>query len=428
MKTKSAYLILITLFFLAVVFLAFNRHSKHDAYSYRSEIFADRAGYYVYLPALFIYGFKAENFPQEVDNKTGNGFKLDHESNKVITKYPYGVALLQLPFFLLAHLLSLLMNYNASGFTFLYQKSVDVAAVFYLTLGLLALFSIIKRQFSFKVSFITVATVFLGTNLFYYATLDTGMSHVYSFAMFSVYLLFLSDRRKLHGQQVKQGVLLGLVAAVIIMLRPINLLFIVFSFFLFPSVYKDKIREGDVRFFVSFFLAGFTVILPQILYWHYLSGSFIYYSYGNETFSHLADPQFIALFLAPNNGHILYNPVFLVFVTGILIMINDKQKNGLVIGLLLLTLSYLVSSWWMYYFGCGFANRNFTEYYALLAFPLAYLLNKPKKKAVQAVLYILLLIFSIYNIKMALSFDGCWYGTSNWDWNMYLHWLFNAPS
>jgi len=93
-----------------------------------------------------------------------------------------------------------------------------------------------------------------------------------------------------------------------------------------------------------------------------------------------------------------------------------------------LVLSYLISAWWMYYFGCGFANRNFTEYYAVLALPLAYLINKLKRKSLQSALYFLLLVFSIYNIKMALSFDGCWYGTGNWDWNMYLHWLLNPPS
>ncbi len=428
MKKKTIYFAFLALFFLAVVFLAFNRHSKYGPYHYRSEIFADRAGYYIYLPALFIYHFQPEKLPKDADRKTGNGFRLDLANNKIITKYPYGVALLQTPFFLMAHILSILTGQKADGFTFLYQKSVDVASVFFLILGLFALFRIFRKQYSLKISFITLGTVFLGTNLFYYSIMDTGMSHVYSFSMFSLYLLFLSDWEKMPGQQIKQGILLGLVAAVILILRPINLLFILFTFFLYPDIFREKLRSRKIWFIVAFFLTGFVVILPQMIYWHYLSGSFIHYSYGNETFTHLADPQLAALFFAPNNGHLLYNPVFLVFVTGVVLMIFDKKREGLVTGLLLLVLSYLISAWWMYYFGCGFANRNFTEYYAVLALPLAYLINKPKRKSLQSVLYFLLLVFSIYNIKMALSFDGCWYGTGNWDWNMYLHWLLNPPS
>ena len=425
---KKLQIILFILLTFALLFLAFNRHSKYKEYHYRSEIFADKAGYYVYLPALFIYNFKASEFPENIDQKVGNGFQIDSINNKVITKYTYGVALMQLPFFILAHFTSLVTGFDSNGFTFLYQKSVDVASIFYLLSGLYFLFILLKQRFSLKVSLITMLTVFLGTNLFYYSVIETGMSHVYSFSMFSVYLLLLSYHNKFIRQQLKFGLLLGLFAGIIVMLRPLNILFILFSFLLIPNVFKNKSFVNYPILILSFAFAGFLTILPQMLYWNFISGSFLYYSYGSESFSNIANPQILELFLAPNNGHVLYNPIFLLFVAGIILMIINKDRNGWIIGILILVLSYLISSWWIYNFGCGFANRNFAEYYALLAFPLAYLLNKPKARSIQAGVYLLILIFSIYNIKMALSFDGCWYGIGNWDWRMYMHWLLNAPS
>jgi hypothetical protein len=426
--SRKLQVIAFVLFAGFMLFLSFNRHSKADVYNYRSEIFADKAGYYVYLPASFIYGFKADEFPTNVDEKTGNGFQLDTAGNKVITKYTYGVALMQFPFFMLAHLVSLATSNDANGFTFLYQKSVDVAAVFYLFIGLFALFKFLKKKFSFFLSFISVASILAGTNLFYYSIIETGMSHVYSFSMFSIYLLLHSEKEHFTKKQIKYGLLLGILAGIIIMIRPLNVLFVLFSFFLIPDVFTKRFFKNYSNFSITFIIAGICIVVPQLIYWNYVSGSPVYYSYGDESFSNLLSPMFLEVFFAANSGHILYNPIFLIFLSGILWMIIDKQRYGWVAGILIVVLSYLISSWWIYNFGCGFANRNFVEYYAVLAVPFAYLLSKPKPKAIQFGIYILIVIFSIYNIKMALSFDGCWYGNGNWDWSMYLHWLQNAPN
>lgn len=419
---------LLVAFSLFMLFISFNRHSKYKTFNYRNEIFADRAGYYVYLPALFNYGFKADSFPKNIDSKTGNGFRLDSISNKVVTKYTYGVALLQTPFFLLAHGTSLMTVSETDGFSFLYQKSIDVAAIFYLVLGLLALFKLLNKKFSPVVSFITVATILAGTNLFYYSVIDTGMSHVYSFSMFAIYLYTLAMHNQFKNKQIKYGLLLGVLVGIIVMLRPLNLLFVMSSFALFPAIFSWQFLKQHTKLVVIFLIAGFVMIIPQLFYWYYLSESPIYYSYAGESFTNIFSPKISEVLFAPNNGHILYNPIFLVCLFGVIWMIIDQQRYGWVTAALLVVIVYVISSWWIYSFGCGFANRNFVEYYSLLALPLAYLINKPKQKSIQSGLYILILLFVIYNIKMSISFDGCWYGKGDWDWSMYIHWLLNSPS
>jgi hypothetical protein len=92
---KISFLTFILGFF---IFLSLNRHSKSGIQNYHSEIWADKAGYYIYLPAFFIYNFQVDGLPAEIDKKTGNGFIV--RDGKIITKYTYGVALLQAPFFI----------------------------------------------------------------------------------------------------------------------------------------------------------------------------------------------------------------------------------------------------------------------------------------------------------------------------------------
>ena len=139
LKPKLKIFLLFLLVYALFSFISLNRHSKSKIYTYHSELWADKAGYNVYLPALFIYDFDAAKFPDSLDYKVGNGFILDTSTKKIITKYPYGVSLLQSPFWLIAHGLS----ENKDGYSLPYQKAIDFAGCFYLTLGLFFLFFIL---------------------------------------------------------------------------------------------------------------------------------------------------------------------------------------------------------------------------------------------------------------------------------------------
>ena len=103
---------------------------------------SDKAGYYVYLPALFLYEFNSSKFPTKVDSLTGDGFHLNLKNNKVQSKYPVGVAVLVSPFFILAHAYSVLTDKVADGFSIPYQNAIDIAGVFYLLLCLFKLLNI----------------------------------------------------------------------------------------------------------------------------------------------------------------------------------------------------------------------------------------------------------------------------------------------
>jgi hypothetical protein len=92
--------IVFILLFGLLLFVSLNRHSRHPRFDYHSQIYADKAGYQVYLPATFYYDWDASQMPAGIDSLVGSGFSII--DNKVHTKYPVGVAVMQLPFFALA--------------------------------------------------------------------------------------------------------------------------------------------------------------------------------------------------------------------------------------------------------------------------------------------------------------------------------------
>lgn len=411
-----------------MIFLSFNRHSKTGTFHYRSQIYADKAGYYVYLPSGILYQFNPQLFPEDIDKKTGNGFHLNEKSNTVQTKYTYGVAFFQLPFFLVAHALATPLGFENDGFSLIYHWAIDISAIFYFLAGLLFLFLLLNQLFLKRTVILSLSFLVLSTNLFYYALIDTGMSHIYSFSLFSAVLFLLYNWEKFKFKSAIFGLLLGFLFAAIIVIRPSNMIFIVAVFFINHD-YLQRIKLMlNWRFIAPFILIVFLFFLPQLIYWNYASGSFFNYSYVNESFSNWNSPKVLEVLFAPNNGHILYNPSLLIIIAGIIFMIRKGMTNSYLILFVFIMVVYMTASWWLPNFGCGFGNRNMVEYYSLLSIPLASIIEGSKTKKSQYLLFGLMLIFSLYNLKMIYSYGGCWFGDENWDWNEYLRWLNIYPS
>ncbi len=427
-KVRPLFKAILWIFLTALlIFLAFNRHSKTGVYYYRSQIYADKAGYYVYLPATFVYQFNANSFPDSVDAKTGNGFQLDKTNNKVITKYFYGVSLMQLPFFLMAHWLAPPLGFEANGFSLIYHWAIDLAALFYLLLSFYLLYKILRERFTEKTAFLSITFLFAGTNLFYYSIQETGMSHIYSFFLFTAWIYQLTFWEKLNKRPLFFGFSSGLIATLIIFVRPLNLLFLLMSI-AFDRDFNQRLRtQLHWRFLLPFLLTVVLIATPQFAYWKYLSGSYITDTYSGESFSNWMNPKIIEFLFAPNNGLFIYNPILLLIIAGLVLMIRQKKENAWLILITVVLLSYISASWWSWHFGCGFAARNFVEYYVLLSFPLAFIIQYPKQKAVEFLFYFLLILFSLYNLKMVYSYGGCWFGTGNWDWAQYAHWILKWP-
>ncbi len=407
-----------------LLFLTLNKHSRSGLYNYHSEIFGDKAGYYVYLPAAFDYSFKGNNMPSKIDSLTGNGFQISPPEGKIITKYPYGVALMQLPFYLVAKIITQCTPEKDTGFNLNYHKLIDIAAVTYFTLGLLLLFKVLKTTFENSSLLIGLSSLFLGTNIFYYVIVETGMSHVYSFFLFTC-LLALIKKISFNDQiKFKWVIGLGVISGLIIITRPSNIIALTGVFFLFTTTKEELITRVkwffNPRVIIPICSIIAILIIPQLLYWKYAYGSLILDTYQNEQFNWLS-PNVLHVLISPKNGLFLYGTIYLIVILAIIRNIENNYLYAYYLFLFFLIL-YISSSWWSWSFGCAYGGRNFIEYLVFFSIPYtSWVETFLNKKNYSSILFFsTILIFVVLNLKLVYTFDQCFFGKGDWDWNEYL--------
>ena len=421
---KIIDLILFPVLFGICLILAWFQNFGEKEFPTPPEIYSDKADYYVYLPATFIYNWDVNKLPKGIDKVT-LGFTLDYEHQKLIVKTTYGVALLVSPFFLVTHAIAEIGNLKPDGFSDIYQKMTIFPGVFYLVLGLFFLRKFLSFYFRGALPYITVLLVFAGTNLYYYALDDCLMSHVYSFFLFSTFLFLL--KKFLDSEKKPFGLIIwiSLVFSIAVLIRPTNILLLLWVVFLDVRTWKEagaRLRLFLKPRYVLICLAvGFLVFLPQMFYWKYISGSYMYYSYPGESFSNWKDPRMIAIWFAPLNGLFLYSPLVMLFVVGMIYMIIRKIPNGYLTAFIFLLISYLFSSWGSWFFGGSFGYRPFVEYYSLFSLPFAYLLDflyRKKNKFISSAGILLIILMVYYSLMFATH--PFWNTSSTWAWDDYL--------
>ncbi|WP_299250824.1 hypothetical protein [uncultured Cytophaga sp.] len=404
---------------ICLLLFTFNRHIRRDPYGYTSEIYADKAGYYVYLPATFIYNWQGNNIPDKIAKNPGMAF--ENIDNYIYTKYPMGVAVMMSPFWLINHYF--IANPN-DGFSFSYTMISSVASTFYVLLGLFISFACFKKYTSPIQALIITVTLFASTNLFYYTTLENGMSHSFSFFWFSLLLFVMIDiKQRSYIVTYKDILLIGTTIGFIALIRPINCIFCLPYFLILIIQNPNAITTIKELFFTTksifLYLIPIIIISPQVIYYKIIST--IRLPYGHEGFPYLMNPRILKVLFAPNNGLFLYTPIALFIL--LFIFINRKKSPFTIpIYVLFGLVIYTYASWWSTELGCAFGHRSMVEFYTIIFLPLAYIELSKKMKFIVGSIAILSIL---YNLKLSLSYDICFMGSYYWDWDTYLTLLFS---
>jgi hypothetical protein len=373
-------------------------------------MWADAAGYYVYLPATFIYQWDMHKIAGGMDTLTGRGFTLDTAKEVIFTKYTSGVAFLQLPFFGLTHLYCQLSGTKADGFTQPYVNSLLFSGVFYMLAGLFLLCKVLQAYYSKTASILASIALVACTNLYFYGIEHPGISHVYTFFLCSLVIYSL----QYHGD--RQMLLILPLCALIFLIRPTNI--ILLGMIAAFMIYRKKQAFSGLSFSYCIYgsLIACLIFMPQMFYWKYASGQWITYSYKGEGFTHWKAPKILEVLFAPCNGFITYAPIIIFAFTGLLIRPLQKTFTYII---LLLTglLIYTNASWWSWGFGCAYGGRAFIDYYPFFAIGLAgfiqYVVSRPK--ITRTGFSALGIVFAAYNILFIYGYDDCWY-SSTWDY------------
>lgn len=380
-------------------------------------IFWDVKNYYAYLPAAVIYGDIGMNFKDEDPAKFGKWiWVIPTEKGKYVNKMSMGLSFAYAPFFLPAHWLAPMLGYEADGYSVPYKFALVMSSGIYLLLGMIFLILLLRRWFGPWTIALTLTALTVGTNLFFYSTIEAAMSHAYSFALFAAFLLLTV---KWHERpQWWITVLVGILAGWISLIRPTNII-IVLVFILWGvtnfSTFKTKISLLLRRWpqIVLITLMAALVWLPQLLYWKYVTGSWIYYSYGDEGFF-FSNPAIMEGLFSYRKGWLVYTPVMIFALVGVF-MLRKRVAGSFIPILVFIPLNiYIVLSWWSWWYGGSFGLRAFIDSYAILAIPMAamlhWMLTRKIWLRIPSILIILLLVF--HSIFQTVQY---YYGAIHWD-------------
>jgi hypothetical protein len=363
--SKSILLLLLVVW----IWASFNIKLWHGNQVIRDDVFI----YYAYLPAIFIKHDIKMTFLDY--DKTSYFNKLYYSISPTGIRYSkvgIGMAILYFPFFVIAHVYANFFGYPADGFSMPYHMFLCLSSVFYAFMGIVFLRKALLKFFPDFITGLTILSIVLGTNLLCYTTLAPAMSHAYSFFLFSLLTwLTLEWYKKL---TINLSVFIGITTGLIAVTRPVDILVALIPFLLGVRKWKDS--PDKIIFFktqvLHFFIAAgcaFCVFVPQMFYWHLISGHWIFYSYTDEHFF-FNHPRIEGLF-SYRKGWLLYTPIMSFALVGFYFLRKKIPQLFSPLLIFFLLNCYLIISWWCWWYGGGFGNRAFIQSYALLAFPMA---------------------------------------------------------
>ncbi len=385
---------------------------------------SDMQGYYQYLPTFFLHDWNDfERLP----------YAKPYEDGKTLNVYTCGVAIMQAPFFLAAHVTALFFQIDTQkGYSNIHFSFVFIAALFYGTLGFVFVYKILKRLFPERESLVTAALLFFGTNLYYYTIFSPGMSHVYSFALIAMYVYYVPIFYKNPGFTSTLKLILPLALATLI--RPTNLIAGLYFIFYGVGGWKDckerfKFLAARWKYILMMLLVGIIVFVPQMAYWYKVTGNIFVYSYQSEGFPYIMSPRIITVLFGARNGWYLYTPLMFVASLSLIYLAVKRQLDGVVILFIMAIIIYINGSWWAPTFSAAVGYRALIEFLPFMAIHLAFFIRwvyNSGYKLLKTSTTILLLFFVVYNILFSFKYNTWQWWDSPWDWNNILH-IFRIP-
>jgi hypothetical protein len=379
---------------------------------------ADTVQYYSYLPACFIfhdfnYDYQnALNMSNMEYHKEGVLWLMTAPNGKKVAKMTMGASILYSPFFFMGHLFSKCTNQRQDGYSMPYGIFLCIGGVFYGLFGLFILKKILLHYFNDIVTAITLLIVALGTNLFYYSVFLPTRVPVYEFFLFSIFIFGVIKWEK--NQSILPVILIGISGGLLTLIRPTDIIiFLFFIFFGVSSINSFKIRynlfaERSIQILlITIFVL--LIQLPQFIYWKYTTDSWIYYSYENEKIFFFK-PHIINGLFSYRKGWLLYTPLMIFSLIGIYFLYKNQRQLFFPVLLFILVHTYIIFSWWCWWYGGTYGCRPMIASYTFLSLSLASFLAEWKNKSILkfssiigiSAFLLLLNLFQAYQYKIGM--------------------------
>jgi len=330
-------------------------------------ISGDGIGYYQYLVNYFYNG----TIEKQEDN---SDFMMEYEG-RIVNKCFVGAAICMAPFYKVAEFHSFAANEVFDPFSPRTKKWINLGSLVYLFLGLAFIFLWLRLlKLKEDAIFWSLLGISIGSNLFLYSVLSPSMTHVYSFFSVSVFLFFTSHFFS------KRGILFFLLASfflgLIVVIRPINGVVLLLLPLLSGSFSQLFAAIKSIPFkswLTALVFFGIPLVI-QLYLWYLQTGTYLLWSYGQEGF-YWSNPQIFEVLFGFRKGWFVYTPLVALALFSLPLMYKKNKEQFLSLVVFLAVLVYIVSSWWNWMYGSSLGQRSFVDFYAVIAFLLATLLD-----------------------------------------------------
>jgi len=377
MRPAPLALLVCYAFLAAVHFLYYPKWNQSGA---EATISYDVSGYYMYLPAAFIYeDLKEVKFLDGIIEQyrpTGDPYQVfTHESGNKVMKYSIGQSVMYSPYFAIAHAWAKAdPRYPPDGFSFPYQFLISMGSLVVSFLGLFWLMTVLRFYFRDGPVALTLLLIVFGTNYLNYAAIDGAMTHNNVFTLYA--LLLLTTHRFYVRATWSRALLIGLCIGLMALTRPTEIIAAVIPVlwgldFGRPNAIGNRLKFFGEHWFKLASAAAVTLAVGsiQLLYWKYVSGDWLVYSYQDQGFDWLRPHLNEGLF-SYKAGWLIYTPLMVFSLIGFYALF--RRKAALFPALLLhsLLFIYVAFAWSVWWYGGSLGQRTMVQEYAVLAFPL----------------------------------------------------------
>ena len=386
---------------------------------------SDGKGYYAYLTAIFIYQDLEYNFVDDYEMSyyaPESYFHFKSEINGDVANITFaGIALLLLPFFLAAHIGSIVLGYPTDGYAPIYQYGVGFAAVFYLFLALWGLKKLLEIYGVGKYNIILVQIILtFATPIYFYTTVDASFTHVYSFAMISLFFYF--TKRYFMDTKTKHLYLASFLLGTIVLIRPTNMMVLAALPFIAGS--WPVLRDGILGLFqeykkllLSLVIFGLVVSIQPMLYYAQV-GEFFIWTYTGVGFN-FADPHFSGVLISYKKGLFIYTPILAFALLGFIHLGRKNIYAAISLFFYMFLVTYIISSWWSWWYGMSYGHRAFLDHYVVFGILFGMALSDNKFKIARYLIYLAIPLFIWLNMIQVYQFKN-W--ILYWDMNEEMYW------
>lgn len=379
----------VALVFIVIVLLGthFIYYPKWKKENTEATISWDVSGYYMYLPATFIYkDLKKCTFKDEIVAKyqPAPDFQqafIHKESGNYVMKYSMGQAIVFSPFFLVAHIWAKFSSiYPADGFSFPYQFMISMGSLIIAFIGLFYLRKALLTYFSEWAVSLTLVGLVLGSNYLNYSAIDGAMTHN---TLFTIYALIIYNTIKFYekpgiAKALTMGILVGLGALV----RPTEILSFLIPLLWGVNLSKKELISDRIHLLLDHRLLIMIAVTAclligslQLFYWHYVSGEWIVYSYEDQGFSWLS-PHIYDGLLSYKSGWLTYSPFMIFSLIGFYFLYRKHVHIFFTCLVFASLFIYVAFAWDIWWYGGSLGQRTMVQCYPILAFPLAAFFEK----------------------------------------------------